>query len=209
LQIKCQISGNCSSLATNKTNYLPDTNLTTNSNATFIYGRIIPRDIRVFGNAAFSANAWYEVYNAPTLAGQALSPSRNDAMWYINKLHNDTTDGDANVTMISPTPTGVTLPITFTSNGTGLETYNISGQTPPYSAKAHIQTVPWLWYGINASAYANPGTDCLTHPCFNINIVPPIGVSGSAKDSTTSATKTSKQTTKPTGLIYDYAPATR
>ncbi len=186
-----------------------DRNQTLDGNATFIYGRIIPRDIRVFGNAAFSANAWYEVYNAPTLAGQALSPSRNDALWYINKLHNETTDNNATVTQVS----AGNLPTSQDYNTTtGIKSYNFGGQaTLPFSAKAHINTESWLWYGQTALGYEDPtGTNsCLTHPCFNINIVPPIGASGSAKDSTTSATKTSKQTTKPTGLIYDYAPAIR
>ncbi|MFA6143668.1 MAG: Calx-beta domain-containing protein [Sulfurimonas sp.] len=205
LQIKCQISGNCSSLAANKMNYLPDTNLTTNSNVTFIYGRIIPRDIRVFGSTTDAiANGWYEVYNTPTLAGIDLSPSRNDAMWYINKLHNDATDGDATVQN----------PVIGSTSALGIETYNF-GHTnaAPYSAKAHINTESWLWYGQTALTYSDPSganLNCLTHPCLNISIVPPIGSSGSMKTTTTNSSTTSKAsklTTVSGGLVYDYAPA--
>ena len=182
--------------------------------AYFVYGRFIPRDIRVFGNTADAiANAWYEVYNAPTLAGTALSPSRNDALWYINKLHNDTTDGDANVTYVNTT---LQAPSIGTAAGTdGMEEYNFGhANAAPYSAKAHINTESWLWYGQTALPYHDPdGThlDCLTHPCLNINIVPPIGSSGSMKSTSvynTSSvhTKVSKQTTT-SGLTYDYAPA--
>ncbi|MCX6074001.1 MAG: PKD domain-containing protein [Campylobacterales bacterium] len=187
-----------------------DKNQTLDGNATFVYGRIIPRDIRVFGNTADAiANGWYEVYNAPTLAATALSPSRNDAMWYINKLHNDTIDGDANVTYLDSTAQTI-----GTVAGTdGMEDYNFGhANAAPYSAKAHINTESWLWYGATALPYSDPSganLNCLTHPCFNISIVPPIGASGSAKDTSSSTTKTSKQTTKTPGLIYDYAPATR
>ncbi|MDD5716423.1 MAG: Calx-beta domain-containing protein [Sulfuricurvum sp.] len=161
-----------------------DFDRTNDMNVTFVYGRFIPRDVRVFGNSGFSANGWYEVFAAPAIGATALVPSRNESGWYINSLHNDATDGDASVSRVSPAPTGVALPLTSVSNATGIETYTFVGQTPPYSAKAHIDTDSWLWYGINASGYVDPdGThmDCFTHPCFNINVVQPLGASGSAK----------------------------
>ena len=183
------------------------------TNATFVYGRFIPRDIRVFGgDVVYSANAWYEVYNAPTLAGTALSPSRNDAMWYSNSLHNDTIGGDGNITYINEQDVnkgGVSV--------LGMETYTfdaIGVTNVPYSAKAHILTSSWLWYGATALGYEDPtgSNNCLTHPCFNISIVPPIGSSGSMKTATTNSStnsKASKLTTVSSGLVYDYAPATR
>ncbi|MCX6061763.1 MAG: hypothetical protein NT103_05895 [Campylobacterales bacterium] len=193
-------------------NTTDEVNATTigDQNITFVYGRVIPRDIRVFGNVTYSANAWYEVYNTPSIAGTVFSPSRNDALWYINSLHTDPLYGDANVTIVE---TGAN-PVYVTPNATnGVENYAFGAQTPPYSAKAHIDTDPWLWYGVNALPYSDPSAlnlDCLTHPCFNINVVPTMIRSGSAK-STNESTKDSKSST--TGGAWsttnDYAPAIR
>lgn len=177
-------------------------NQTLASNATFVYGRVIPRDVRVFGNTIpVFASAWYEVYNAPSIGGVALTPSRNDPLWYTNRFHNDVSDGDANVTVV----TTVANPTNAPAVG-GVETYSF-GATAFGGYKAHIATRSWLWYGLNASTYTNPGTDCLTHPCFNISVVPPMGCSGSTNSG--SNNKTCKVTTKAQGLTYDYAPATR
>lgn len=183
-------------------------------NVTHIYGRIIPRDVRVFGNVDFVANAWYEGYNIPTLNGASLAASKIDAMWYVNSVHTDANDGDGNVTVIIPT---LTLP-THSSSTAGMETYQFSAiplTSIPYGGKAHINTDPWLWYGINALNYADPvdssNLDCLTHPCFNITVVPSIGATGSAK-STNEATKASKKTDSGGGTwksTSDYAPAIR
>lgn len=191
-------------------------NGTAQGTAKFVYGRIIPRDVRVFGNVAFVANAWYEAYNTPTLNGASLAASKIDAMWYVNNVHMDANDGDGNVTVIIPT-TPLTLP-THSSSTAGMETYQFSAiplADIPYSGKAHINTDPWLWYGINALNYADPvnstNLDCLTHPCFNITVVPSIGATGSAK-STNESTKASKKTDSGGGTwksTRDYAPAIR
>jgi hypothetical protein len=183
-------------------------------NSTFVYGRIIPRNIRVFGaGTPFTANGWYEVYNASTLNGAPLQASKNESMWYINSLHSDLStnyDGDANVTYVNTTPVNIGGAV-----GTdGTEDYNFPATYGLGGYKAHINTDPWLWYGVNALTYHDPdGThlDCLTHPCFNINIVPPTGATGSAK-STNEGTKSSKKST--TGgagwrSTTDYAPAIR
>lgn len=185
-------------------------------NVTHIYGRIIPRDVRVFGNVPFVANAWYEGYNIPILNGASLEASKIDAMWYANSVHTDANDGDGNVTVIIPT-SPLALP-THSSSTMGMETYQFSAiplADIPYSGKAHINTDPWLWYGINALNYADPvnstNLDCLTHPCFNITVVPSIGATGSAK-STNEATKASKKTDSGGGTwksTSDYAPAIR
>jgi hypothetical protein len=186
-------------------------------NTTFLYGRVIPRDIRVFGDVDFTANAWYEVYNAPMINGNLLSPSKNDALWYTNRLHNDINDGDGNVTRLQSAPTVSTaVNIGSASSGTGIETYSfthVGAGNIPYSRKAHIDTDPWLWYGVNALDYLDPSAanlDCLTHPCFNINIVPAVGATGSQKsgDGVNKSSKKSDSsgTWKSTN---DYAPAVR
>jgi len=194
-----------------------DFNRNNDHNTTFVYGRLIPKDIRVFGAVPYSANAWYEVYNASSIVGTALKPSRNDSLWYINTLHNDTADGDANVTVVitGGNPTNITPNII-----SGIEAYNFGAQIPPYSAKAHIDTESWLWYGVSALPYLDPngpaqaGADnleCLTHPCFNINVVPAVGATGSAK-STNEGAKGSKKTDTGGGGWHstsDYAPAIR
>jgi hypothetical protein len=211
-QIKCQVPGNCSSRADFSTTHLPDVNVTTNNNTTFVYGRIIPRDVRVFGSVPFTANGWYEVFNTPSMAATNLPASKNDALWYINTLHLQPSDGNATVTFIS----AGNLPNT-TTYLSGVVNYNfnaINALSIPYSAKAHIDTDPWLWYGTTVSTYLDPSAgnlDCLTHPCFNINVVPAIGATGSAK-STNEATKDSKASTSGGGVwrsTSDYAPATR
>lgn len=216
LQVSCQTASDCVSLAEMTMNHLPDTNLTTNTNITHLYGRIVPRDIRVFGDVDFTANAWYEVYNEQALAGTALTPSRITPQWYVNRFHNDNNDGDANVTVVLPN----TLHLSSNSDmidppNTGMETYSfthIGTANIPYSGKAHINTDPWLWFGTNALEYADPvnstNLDCQTHPCFNINISPAVGRGGSATSTTLSTDKANKGTSG-SGVIYDYTPATR
>lgn len=191
-----------------------DFNRTLDMNATFVYGRIVPRDIRVFGAVPYSANAWYEVFNIPMIGGTTLSPSRNEAMWYTNTLHTDNVDGNGTVSQIS----SGNLP-NNTTYAAGVKNYNFNASaTIPYSAKAHIDTDPWLWYGANVSPYLDPSAgnlDCLTHPCFNVNVVPAVGATGSAKyqdGTTTEMDKSSKASTSGGGAwrsTSDYAPATR
>lgn len=184
-------------------------------NVTYAYGRINPLDVRVFGNVPFTANAWYEVYQLPTLAGTTLAPSRNTPLWFINGLHDDNNDGNSDVTIILPN----TLALPANSDmvnppNDGMETYSfakIGSGNIPYSGKAHINTDPWLWYGINALDYIDPSVtnvNCQRHPCFNINIVPDIGRAGSATSTDLRSNKTNKGTSK-TGVHYDYTPATR
>ena len=181
--------------------------------ATFVYGRVIPRDVRVFGAVPYTANAWYEVFGSPNIGTTALPVSKNDTLWYTNRIHDDTTNGDANVTRIQGAAT-TAVNVSSVSANTGIENYNFAAAGAiPFSAKAHIDTDPWLWYAPNTSGYIDPSNanvDCLTHPCFNINVVPAVGATGSAK-STNESTKESKASTK--GGTWkstsDYAPAIR
>ncbi|AFV96598.1 MULTISPECIES: hypothetical protein [unclassified Sulfuricurvum] len=199
--------------------------MSTNNNAYYVYGRVIPRDIRVFGGATpFTANAYYEVYNAPSING-TLPASKNESAWYTNTQHSDlstTYDGDANVTYIGSA--ALAPPMSSNVGNDGTEDYTDSDGMALGGYKAHINTDPWLWYGINALGYADPGMnvngtvdgtvnsdDCINHPCFNITIVPSIGATGSAK-STNEGTKASKKSDSGGGTwksTSDYAPAIR
>lgn len=183
-------------------------------NSTFVYGRIIPRDVRVFGSVGFSANAWYEIYSSPTLNATNMPASKNESMWYTNTFHTDNIDGNGTVSQMS----SGNLP-NNTTYAAGVKTYNFNASaTIPYSAKAHIDTDPWLWYGATVSPYLDPSAgnlDCLTHPCFNVNVVPAVGATGSAKyqdGTTTEMDKSSKASTSGGGAwrsTSDYAPAVR
>jgi hypothetical protein len=212
LGVKCTTAANCTMYADGLSTFEAVGTRAMDLNVTHAYGRIIPRDVRVFGNVDFTANAWYEVFNAPMLMGTALPASRNEALWYTNTQHNDINYGDGNVTVIDPT-TPLNLP-THSAAVSGVETYMFNKTAPIYGGKAHIDTAPWLWYGINALDYADPSNanlNCQTHPCFNINVVPSVGATGSAK-STNKDTKDSKKSDTGGGTwksTSDYAPAIR
>lgn len=190
------------------------------NNATYVYGRVIARDVRIFGQKPFIANAWHEAFSQTplTIGATALAPSRTDTNWYIMAPHSDAVDGDANVTHMQTNgavATGAPLfdTVTYVS---GIETYEENTGWPLNRYKAHILTAPWLWYGVNALDYANPATGddenaCLTHPCFNINVVPAVGATGSAKEDAAD-NKANKRTNKNTTgwkSTSDYAPAVR
>ncbi|MBD3809388.1 MAG: hypothetical protein IE884_02540, partial [Sulfuricurvum sp.] len=185
---------------------------TADQNVTFVYGRYIPRDVRIFGKNSFTVNGWYEVYNTTMINGTALAPSRNGAQWYVNRLHSDLVgnyDGDANVTVleVANSPQSFKRDSVVTN---GVESYGFNPQIPPYSAKAHINTDPWLWYGVNALDYADPSPtnlDCQTHPCFNITVAPAVGRAGSSTSDDLKSDKANKSTSAPTGVTYDYSPA--
>lgn len=197
--------------------------VTPTGGVTFVYGRFIPRDVRVFGSKPFTASGWYEVYNAPILSSTILPPSKNTVLWYTNTLHNDDIHGNANVTFVLPN----TMAVPANSDmldpplGAGMETYTFGGGVVPYSGKAHVDINPWLWFGEAALGYAAPGTnvdgtvdaliddtDCFHHPCFNINVVPDIGRAGSATGTELRSDKANKAT-RTKGVHYDYTPATR
>jgi hypothetical protein len=220
LQVKCQIAANCTSTSSGSANHLPDANLTTNSNVTFAYGRLLTKDVRVFGQVAFTANGWYEVFNLPTFGGVPLQPSKNGVSWYINQGHDDLSHGDSIVTRLVSSATASTVNIGGNDTN-GVEDFNFAAIVPTYNGKAHVDTAPWLWYAPNALPYSDPavtnpanaaGNDaaCLTHPCFNVTVMPAIGATGSAK-STNTDTKASKASTRGTGWhsTTDYAPAIR
>lgn len=180
---------------------------TTNS-AYYVYGRIVPRNIRTFGSGAFTANAWYEVFNTTSIGATELPASKNDPLWFTSILHNDVNDGNSDVTVVI---TGANPASAAAVNG--MEAYSFGAGYALGGYNAHIRTAPWLLYGSTALPYRDPANpanlDCLTHPCFNVNMIPSIGASGSAK-STNRTTKESKKSTVETGgwkSTNDYAPA--
>lgn len=216
LKVNCTTSTDCTMQADLSAAHVADGNQSMDFNVTYAYGRVIPRDVRVFGTTIDTiASAWYEVFNAPMLGGIALAPSRNTPQWFINGLHNDLSYGDGNVTQLQ-TGGAVSAALVPNIGGTsvfGVETYNF-GHRNLGSYKAHIDTDPWLWYGANAQSYFDPATGntetaCLTHPCFNINVVPNVGHGGSATSTDLRDKKANKSTTTGTGVTYDYTPATR
>lgn len=194
-----------------------DRNATADGNATFVYGRLIPRDIRVFGDTIHAvASAWYEVFNKPSLGAVALPPSRNETGWFVNILHDDLSDGDGMVTQLQTAgaPSVTHSPPVSAGSVQGVESYDF-GPLAIGGYKAHIDTDQWLWYGTNALVYTDPATgntaaDCLHHPCFNITVVPAIGATGSAKEGS-EGTKGSKKSDGDGAWKSrkDYAPAVR
>jgi len=151
-------------------------NATAAGTTTFVYGRVNPLGVTVYGDAPITANSYMEVYgDGPvTLGGVALSMSKTGNGWWINSLHTVSTYGDANVTVTDAAGHVPANNILFN----GVTTYtNFTGVlTPPMEFVSHIKTMPWLWSGVNALPYldpANPGNlNCLTHPCFNVKIRP-------------------------------------
>lgn len=222
LQVKCQTSNNCKSIADGSTNHVPDANLTTNSNITFAYGRLLTKDIRVFGPMSFIANGWYEVFNLPTFNGATYQPSKNGVSWFMNAMHDDNLSGDASVTRLISSGAATTVNYSGLDDNTGTDIFPFAAIAPTYNGKAHVDTAPWLWYAPNALTYSDPsvtnpanatGNDaaCLTHPCFNVTVMPAIGATGSAKD-TNEANKASKTSTSGGGAwksTTDYSPAIR
>jgi len=221
LQVKCQTPTECKSIADGSVNHLPDANLTTNSNVTFAYGRLLTKDIRVFGPIAFTANGWYEVFNLPTFNGISMQPSKDGVNWFINQGHDDIAHGDSSVTRLISSTAQDSIVRSGADNNAGTDIFPFTAINPVYNGKAHVDTAPWLWYAPNALTYSDPsvvnpanaaGNDaaCLTHPCFNVIVMPAIGATGSAK-STNEATKSSKRSTGGGGWhsTSDYAPAIR
>lgn len=223
LQVKCQTSTECRSIADGSVNHLPDVNLTTNSGVTFAYGRLLTKDIRVFGQNPFAATGWYEVFNLPAFNGVSMQPSRDGANWFINRGHDDALHGDANVTRLISAAADDSIVRNGNDNNMGTDVFNFAAINPIYNGKAHVDTAPWLWYAPNALTYSDPsaanpanaaGNDaaCLTHPCFNVTVMPAIGATGSAHQDSTNQ-KASKTSTSGAGggwrSINDYAPAVR
>jgi uncharacterized repeat protein (TIGR01451 family) len=200
MNVKCLNTADCLMQADLSAAHEPKGERAMDFNVTHAYGRIIPRDVRVFGNVDFTANAWYEVFNAPNLMGIALPASRNEALWYTNTQHNDINYGDGNVTRnCSATSIGSAVH-TGGSAVNGMETYNFEAVSRQLTF--HMEVKPILirthGYGTvsNALDYLDPSAgnlDCQTHPCFNINVVPNIGTAGSA-------TSTDLRPIKPTKL---------
>jgi hypothetical protein len=225
LDIGCAVVGQCTRQADGISGDANGTSLM-NFDITHAYGRIVPRgDTNVFGFDTFTATAYYEVFNAPAMAGVAPSIVA-PGTWFVNTLHDDTSDGNAAIGFIDPASgSNKDLNGTDTTTGyaNGVETYNF---TTPFTIrqgyKAHIDTDAWLWHLPSPSVplpYLDPngpaqaGADnlnCLTHPCFNIIFRRSIGNTGSAKTES-EAHKNNKNSTTGGGwsTTREYAPSSR
>lgn len=216
LNVSCLVSSDCNVSAAY--NVIPNTVAGSNAmnfNVTHVYGRIIPRNMRIQLNEPFNATAQYEIYKTPNLIGTPLTLDQFDANWYVNSLHNDANYGDSNVTVVDPS-VGSSLP-TFSNSVNGVETYAFPAFTVKGGYKAHIDTEGWLWYGgINALPYLDPngplqaGTDnlnCLTHPCFNLSTMRIFGNTGSAKTGSEGQKGNKKTSSTGWSTTSEYAPA--
>lgn len=145
------------------------------NSAYYLYGRVNPLSTTAYGTTQpISAQSYMEVYGATpvTIGATALSTSKTSNTWWINSLH-AVADGTANVTVTNPA--GHTPAATTYANGATTYTNFANIPTPPFDFEAHIQTVPWLWYGTNALNYLDPSVanlNCLTHPCFIVKVRP-------------------------------------
>jgi hypothetical protein len=202
---------------------IPSGTRTMNFDVTHAYGRVVPRgDINVFGFDTFATTAYYEVFNAPAMAGvtaSILAPGT----WFVNANHTEARDGNATISFIDPASgSNMTLGGT-TGYANGVETYNF---TTPFTIrqgyKAHIDTDAWLWHLPSPSVplpYLDPngpaqaGADnlnCLTHPCFNIIFRRSIGNTGSAKTESEAHKNNKNSTTSGTwSTTREYAPSSR
>jgi hypothetical protein len=155
-----------------------------------------------------------EVFNAPTINGAPLIPSRFNTGWFINNQHTGTNLGEARITVLETSggSNGANINATIAS---GNATYPMVGQNPPYRARAHVDTEGWLWYGTGLGVYTDPVAgntvvNCLNHPCFMIDVLPVMGLAGSAEANADKSNKTSNSTNE-TGWrsTSEYAPAIR
>lgn len=147
------------------------------NSAYYVYGRVNPFSTTAYGTAqAISAQSYMELYGtSPVIVGTTpLSASKTGNFWWVNTLHAPS-DGTANVTITDPSghiPAGA-----YASGTTAYTNFANIPTTLPFEFQAHIQTVPWLWYGMNALPYSDPSIanlNCSTHPCFNVKVRPAI-----------------------------------
>jgi len=173
-KVSCQTPGNCDSHADLDPNHLPDSNLTSLSTVTHIYGRVhTPRQRVANPNPAANANAtiplYYEFFcNGATgcnigtyAANPALSPigllSPDDVRWYNQTLHTIAVDGNATATQ-ARSAVDDALIITKTINpGAQTASYTYNGNKGyPYKATLEIEAPAWLLYNrFNPNASVN------------------------------------------------------
>lgn len=150
--------------------------LAVNKSAYYVYGRVNPLNITVYGyTEPINAQSYMEVYSTVPSAGLGLSPSRMGVNWWVNNLHTLAAYGDANVTVNVPNtiPLPVNNPLVA---GVTMYTWTPNPFTAPTEFESHITTMPWLWYGANALPYQDPAVivDCMRQPCFNVKVRPTI-----------------------------------
>lgn len=213
INVTCAVNSQCSRQADG---VVGDANGTSpmNFNVMHGYGRYHPTNIKVYGNSPFSELSYMEVFNAPTINGTVLTPSRFNAGWFINNQHTGTNLGEAFIdiregSIASQDDVNSTINV-------GNATYLMLGQTPTYRARAHVNTEGWLWHGMGTGVYTDPVigdslVQCNNHPCFYIDVLPVIGRAGSAETDGGSKANKSSGSTNETGWqsTSEYAPAIR
>ncbi len=169
LQVRCQVAANCESNANKKTDHSPDTNLTTNSTVTFLYGRTHASKQRYncagggVCNGTPPANIYFEAFcfgneggntcNKSFLPNGLTSRRIDDIRWFWNQEHNATNDGNiGTVQQRDATPTNAAddlVDVTAQNNATNPSTAALqySGTKGyPYKTTMHNDASPWLIY---------------------------------------------------------------
>ena len=220
INVSCTVNGQCSRQADG---VLGDANGSSSMdfNVTHGYGRYYPTNIKVYGNSPFRELSYMEVFNAPTINGIGLTPSRFNTGWFINNQHTGTNLGEASIGVLESSGANNAVDINATisvGNANYLETSGapFTGVNPPYRARAHVNTEGWLWHGMGTGVYADPVVgdslaQCNNHPCFYIDVLPVIGRAGSAETDGGSKSNKSSGSTNETGWqsTSEYAPAIR
>jgi hypothetical protein len=152
--------------------------LSAENNATFFYGRISFRDLRV-NDSPVEHRYTFEVYCDDPSDSHIEGFVRSSLNWYINALHDDSGLGDIYIGD-ADAYWGIVLDgerldvnITSTTNdGDGTARMSIE-IAPGVHGVVHldINDSVWLWY--TPAEYAKEydfslGSDCSSHPCFNI-----------------------------------------
>lgn len=170
-KVSCETPGNCDSYADLNISHVPDSNLSSFSSVTHIYGRVHTPRQRVADPDPLTAPAtatvpiYYEFYcnanivptcdittyaTVPT-AANALSPigllSPDDVRWYSQALHTIATDGNATTTQARNASDNLRFTTRIINPGSLTATYTYDGtQGYPYKATIDINASNWLIY---------------------------------------------------------------
>lgn len=197
----CVTATQCQSYANLNTTYQPVDTIHTDSNVTFMYGRLHAPRYRIEG-AQSNINLYYEVFcDADSSCtngslGVALgTESLDDVNWYVNPAHTSEALFGSIISLSGQTHTAVTTfgntaaDVNFTQ---GVKTTQVVyDQTLgfPFKSKILLNTQPWLVYH---RFDANATTNSMMLEFFNNNA----GWSGTSKTSSNVDEKASKTTNR-------------